>query len=146
MWLEPNMEKISASIAGLLFGAGLAISGMVNPMKVLNFLDLFGTHDFTLAFVMGGGLITAMIGYQLLFKRGKPFFADRYDLPGTILIDSRLIGGAALFGLGWGISGVCPGPAIAGLVFGNSLSFIFVIAMAAGILAARFATNARNAS
>ncbi len=140
------MEKISASIAGLLFGAGLAISGMVNPMKVLNFLDLFGTHDFTLAFVMGGGLITAMIGYQLLFKRGKPFFADRFDLPGTTLIDAKLIGGAALFGLGWGISGVCPGPAIAGLVFGNSLSFIFVIAMAAGILAARFATNARNAS
>ena len=140
------MEKISASIAGLLFGAGLAISGMVNPMKVLNFLDIFGTHDFTLVFVMGGGLITAMIGYQLLFKRGKPFFADRFDLPGTTLIDAKLVGGAALFGLGWGISGVCPGPAIAGLVFGNSLSFIFVIAMAAGILAARFATNARNAS
>ncbi len=140
------MEKISASIAGLLFGAGLAISGMVNPMKVLNFLDLFGTADFTLIFVMGGGLITALIGYQLLFKRGKPFFADRFDLPGTTLIDSKLVGGAALFGLGWGISGVCPGPAIAGLVFGNSLSFIFVIAMAAGILAARFATNARNAS
>lgn len=140
------MEKISASIAGLLFGAGLAISGMVNPMKVLNFLDLFGTHDFTLAFVMGGGLITAMIGYQLLFKRGKPFFADRFDLPGTSLIDAKLVGGGALFGLGWGISGVCPGPAIAGLVFGNSLSFIFVVAMAVGILAARFATNARNAS
>lgn len=140
------MEKISASIAGLLFGAGLAISGMVNPMKVLNFLDIFGTHDFTLVFVMGGGLITAMIGYQLLFIRGKPFFADRFDLPGTTLIDAKLIGGAALFGLGWGISGVCPGPAIAGLVFGNSLSFIFVIAMAAGILAARFATNVRSAS
>ena len=140
------MEKISASIAGLLFGAGLAISGMVNPMKVLNFLDLFGTPDFTLVFVMGGGLITAMIGYQLLFKRDKPFFVDRFDLPGTTLIDAKLVGGAALFGLGWGISGVCPGPAIAGLVFGNGLSFIFVIAMAAGILAARFATNARNAS
>lgn len=140
------MEKISASIAGLLFGAGLAISGMVNPMKVLNFLDLFGTADLTLVFVMGGGLITALIGYQLLFKRGKPFFADRFDLPGTTLIDAKLVGGAALFGLGWGISGVCPGPAIAGLVFGNSLSFIFVVAMAAGILAARFATNARNAA
>lgn len=140
------MEKISASIAGLLFGAGLAISGMVNPMKVLNFLDIFGTHDFTLVFVMGGGLITAMIGYQLLFKRGKPFFTDRFDLPSTTLIDAKLIGGAALFGLGWGISGVCPGPAIAGLVFGNSLSFIFVIAMTAGILAARFTTSAGNAS
>ena len=140
------MEKLSAALAGLFFGAGLAISGMVNPMKVLNFLDLFGTHDFTLVFVMGGGLLTALIGYQLLFKRGKPFFAERFDLPGTTLIDARLIGGAALFGLGWGISGVCPGPAIAGLVFGNSLSFIFVIAMAIGILGTRFFTSARNAS
>jgi uncharacterized protein len=140
------MEKITSALAGLLFGAGLTYSGMTNPMKVLNFLDLLGTHDFTLVFVMGGGLLTALIGYQLLFKRGKPFFANRFDLPTATIIDKRLIGGAALFGLGWGITGVCPGPAIAGLVFGNSLSYIFVIAMAAGILAARLATNARNAS
>jgi uncharacterized protein len=137
------MEKITAAISGLLFGAGLTISGMVNPMKVLNFLDLIGTHDFTLIFVMGGGLITALIGYQLLFKRGRPFFADRFDLPTSKFIDAKLIGGAALFGMGWGITGVCPGPAIAGLVFGNSLSFIFVVAMAIGIIAARFATTAR---
>jgi uncharacterized protein len=140
------MEKITGALAGLLFGAGLTYSGMTNPMKVLNFLDLLGTHDFTLVFVMGGGLLTALIGYQLLFKRGKPFFANRFDLPTATIIDKRLIGGAALFGLGWGITGVCPGPAIAGLVFGNSLSFIFVIGMAAGILATRLATNARNAS
>jgi uncharacterized protein len=140
------MEKITSALAGLLFGAGLTYSGMTNPMKVLKFLDLLGTHDFTLVFVMGGGLLTALIGYQILFKRGKPFFANRFDLPTATIIDKRLIGGAALFGLGWGITGVCPGPAIAGLVFGNSLSYIFVIAMAAGILAARLATNARNAS
>jgi uncharacterized protein len=140
------MEKITSALAGLLFGAGLTYSGMTNPMKVLNFLDLLGTHDFTLVFVMGGGLLTALIGYQLLFKRGKPFFANRFELPTATIIDKRLIGGAALFGLGWGITGVCPGPAIAGLVFGNSLSFIFVIGMAAGILATRLATNARNAS
>jgi uncharacterized protein len=140
------MQKITAALAGLLFGAGLTISGMVNPMKVLNFLDLFGTHDFTLVLVMGGGLITTLVGYQLLFKRGQPFFAKNFELPETKLIDLRLVGGAALFGLGWGISGICPGPAIAGLVFGNSLSFIFVFAMAIGILAARFATNARNAA
>jgi uncharacterized protein len=138
------MQKLTAAISGLLFGLGLTISGMVNPMKVLNFLDLFGTHDFTLVFVMGGGLLTAMIGYQLLFRHGKPFFVDRFELPGTSLIDAKLIGGAALFGLGWGISGICPGPAIAGLVFGNSLSFIFVAAMAVGIIAARFVTNARS--
>jgi uncharacterized protein len=133
------MQKLTAVISGLFFGAGLTISGMVNPMKVLNFLDLFGTHDFTLVFVMGGGLLTALIGYQLLFRRGRPFFADRFDLPSTNLIDSRLIGGAALFGIGWGITGICPGPALAGLVFGNSLSFIFVGAMAFGIILARFA-------
>jgi uncharacterized protein len=140
------MEKLTAAISGLLFGAGLTISGMVNPMKVLNFLDLFGTHDFTLIFVMGGGLLTALIGYQLLFKRGKPLFANRFDLPRSNLIDTKLVGGAALFGLGWGISGICPGPAIAGLVFGNSLSFIFVIAMAVGIIAARYFTTVRSAS
>jgi uncharacterized protein len=140
------MEKLTAAISGLLFGAGLTISGMVNPMKVLNFLDLFGTHDFTLIFVMGGGLLTALIGYQLLFKRGKPLFANRFDLPRLNLIDTKLVGGAALFGLGWGISGICPGPAIAGLVFGNSLSFIFVIAMAVGIIAARYFTTVRSAS
>jgi uncharacterized protein len=140
------MEKLTAAISGLLFGAGLTISGMVNPMKVLNFLDLFGTHDFTLIFVMGGGLLTALIGYQLLFKRGKPLFANRFDLPRLNLIDTKLVGGAALFGLGWGISGICPGPAIAGLVFGNSLSFIFVGAMAVGIIAARYFTTYRNAS
>ncbi len=140
------MEKLTSAIAGLLFGAGLAISGMVNPMKVLNFLDLFGSPDFTLIFVMGGGLLTTLIGYQLLFRRSKPFLTDRFDLPDTNFIDKKLIGGAALFGLGWGISGVCPGPAIAGLVFGNSLSFIFVIALAVGILAAKFASTARSVS
>jgi uncharacterized protein len=137
------MEKLTSALAGLLFGAGLTLSGMVNPMKVLNFLDLFGTHDFTLAFVMGGGLVTALLGYQLLFRRNKPFFADRFYLPGSKLIDVRLIGGAALFGLGWGITGLCPGPAIAGLVFGKSLSFIFVAAMALGILGARLASRSR---
>lgn len=140
------MEKATALISGLLFGAGLTISGMVNPMKVLNFLDLFGTHDFTLAFVMGGGLLVALIGYQLLFRRGKPFFATRFDLPDTQLINAKLLGGAALFGLGWGISGACPGPAIAGLVFGNILSFVFVVTMAVGILLGRAITNARSAA
>jgi uncharacterized protein len=99
-----------------------------------------------LVFVMGGGLITTMIGYQLLLRRPKPLFTDCFQIPETTLIDAKLVGGAALFGLGWGISGICPGPAIAGLVFGYSQSFIFVGAMAVGILAARFVTNDRNAS
>jgi uncharacterized protein len=138
------MKKLSAAVAGLLFGAGLTISGMVNPMKVLNFLDLFGTHDFTLAFVMGGGLLTALIGYQLTFRLSKPFFAERFSLPGTTLIDARIVSGAVLFGLGWGICGICPGPAISGLVFGYSQSFIFVATMAIGILLAKFAWPIQN--
>jgi uncharacterized protein len=137
------MQKIFALISGLLFGAGLTISGMVNPMKVLNFLDLFGAFDPTLIFVMGGGLLITLIGYQLIFRRGRPFFADKFQLPNANLIDARLIGGAALFGLGWGISGICPGPAIAGLVFGYSQGFIFVAAMAVGILIARYLTSNR---
>lgn len=135
------MEKLSAALAGLLFGAGLTISGMVNPMKVLNFLDLTGAFDPTLIFVMGGGLITTLIGYQLLFRFGRTLSGQSFHLPGTKMINARLITGAALFGLGWGISGICPGPAIAGLVFGNSLSFIFVAAMSVGIVGARFATR-----
>jgi uncharacterized protein len=132
------MQKFFALLAGLLFGAGLTVSGMVNPMKVLNFLDLFGSFDPTLMFVMGGGLLVTLIGYQLIFRRGKPFFAEVFHLPGTHLIDVRLIAGAALFGLGWGITGICPGPAIAGLVFGYPQGIIFVIAMALGILIARY--------
>lgn len=138
------MRSLSVLIAGALFGAGVTLSGMVNPMKVLNFMDLFGIFDPTLIFVMGAGLLITLIGYQLVFKRAKPLFDTQFFLPDTNLIDARLVGGAALFGLGWGLSGFCPGPAIASLVFGHMESFIFVAAMAAGIIAARFAV-ARNA-
>ena len=138
------MRSLSILIAGALFGAGVTLSGMVNPMKVLNFMDLFGIFDPTLIFVMGAGLLVTLIGYQLVFKRAKPLFDTQFFLPDTNLIDARLVGGAALFGLGWGLSGFCPGPAIASLVFGHMESFIFVAAMAAGMIAARFAV-ARNA-
>ena len=132
------MQKFFVLISGLLFGAGLAISGMVNPAKILNFLDLAGQFDATLIFVMGAGLIIATIGYQLIFKRGKPFFEAQFHLPIEGSIDVRLIGGAALFGIGWGLSGFCPGPAIASLVFGYQQSFIFVAAMIVGTLLVRF--------
>ena len=104
------MQKFFMLISGLLFGAGLTISGMVNPAKILNFLDLAGQFDATLIFVMGAGLIVTTIGYQLMFRRGKPFFETRFHLPTETGIDKKLIGGAALFGMGWGISGFCPGP------------------------------------
>ncbi len=132
------MQKFFVLISGLLFGAGLTISGMVNPAKILNFLDFTGQFDATLIFVMGAGLIVTTIGYQLVFKRGKPFLGANFHLPISDIIDAKLIGGAALFGLGWGLSGFCPGPALASLVFGYQQSFIFVAAMIVGTLLVRF--------
>ncbi len=131
------MGRIAVFIAGLLFGAGLTVSGMVNPMKVLNFMDLFGQWDATLIFVMGAGLVVTFIGYRLVLTRARPLYTSSFYLPRSTMLDARLIGGAAFFGLGWGLTGFCPGPAVASLVFGRTESFIFVIAMAAGMLAAR---------
>ena len=131
------MSRIAVLISGLLFGAGLTISGMVNPMKILNFLDFTGSFDPTLIFVMGGGLLVTMIGYQLLFRQPKPLFADQFQIPTLKQIDRRLVGGAVLFGIGWGLSGFCPGPAIASLVFGHAESFVFVAAMAIGMVLTR---------
>lgn len=128
---------LSFALAGLLFGAGVTISGMVNPMKVLNFLDFLGTWDPTLIAVMGGGLVVTFIGYRFILRSARPLFADAFQLPGTRIIDAKLVGGAVIFGLGWGLSGFCPAPAMASLVFGNSQSLIFVAAMAAGTLAMR---------
>ena len=132
------MQKFFVLVSGLLFGAGLTISGMVNPAKILNFLDLSGQFDATLIFVMGAGLIVATFGFQLIFKRSKPFFDTNFHLPTSDVIDIKLIGGAALFGMGWGLSGFCPGPALASLVFGYQQSFIFVAAMIVGTLLVRF--------
>ena len=132
------MQKLFVLISGLLFGAGLTISGMVNPAKILNFLDLTGQFDATLIFVMGAGLIVTTVGYQLIFRRGRPFFDSQFHLPTPEVIDLKLIGGAALFGVGWGLSGFCPGPAIASLVFGYQQSFIFVAAMIVGTMLVRF--------
>lgn len=131
------MIRLSALLAGLLFGFGLAVAGMVNPLKVLNFMDLFGTWDPTLLFVMGAGLAVTGAGYRIVMARRAPLFADRFSLPGSNAIDARLLAGGALFGLGWGLTGFCPGPAIASLVFGRPESYIFVIAMAAGMAATR---------
>jgi len=133
------LMRLSVFVSGLLFGIGLAISGMVNPAKILNFLDLFGSNfDGTLIFVMAAGVIVATIGYRLVFSRGRPFFAARFHLPTLTAVDVRLIGGAAIFGLGWGLSGFCVGPAIASLVLGHSESVVFVITMSVGMLAAGF--------
>ncbi len=132
------MERFTVFIAGLLFGAGVTVSGMVNPMKVLNFMDIAGQWDPTLLFVMGAGLAVTFIGYRLVLARAKPVFAAAFTLPSSRLIDARLVGGAALFGIGWGLTGFCPGPAIASLAFRHWQSYLFVAAMAAGMIAARY--------
>jgi uncharacterized protein len=137
------MKNLAILICGALFGAGVTVSGMVNPMRVLNFMDIFGAFDPTLIFVMGAGLLVNLIGYRLVFRRNAPLFESGFNLPATSLIDTRLIGGATLFGLGWGLSGFCPGPAVASLVFGYSESILFVIAMAIGILLGRTILNAK---
>jgi uncharacterized protein len=127
--------KITVFISGLLFGVGLTVSGMANPMKILNFLDITGQWDASLIFVMAAGLVVTLTGYQITFKRNAPLFASSFKLPTRIHIDAKLLTGAALFGLGWGLSGFCPGPAVASLAFGNSESFVFVGAMTIGMIA-----------
>lgn len=124
---------------GLLFGLGLVVSGMSDPAKVLNFLDLFGTWDPSLAFVMGGAVAVAFVGYRLVFARGRPVTGDTFHLPEWTEIDRRVIAGPAIFGFGWGLSGFCPGPAITALGLGAAGTLAFVPAMLAGMWLARIA-------
>lgn len=130
---------LSALIAGLVFGSGIAVSGMGNPAKVMNFFDVFGTWDPSLAFVMGGALLTTLIGYRVIFgRRSAPLFGTRFQLPTEKTIDAKLIGGSALFGVGWGISGFCPGGAIPALGFAPWPTALFLISMGGGMLLARW--------
>ena len=131
------MPAIVALLAGVLMGLGLAVSGMIDPAKVLNFLDLAGAWDPTLALVMASALLTTMAGYRLVLRREKPLYAASYSLPRRRDIDARLVAGAALFGIGWGLAGFCPGPAIAALTSFRVEPFLFVAAMAAGMVIAK---------
>lgn len=134
-----NRNTIIASFAaGAIFGLGLVISGMANPAKVLGFLDLAGNWDPTLAFVMGGAILVAFPAFQLAKRREKPLLAEKWSLPDRGDIDPRLLAGAALFGIGWGIAGFCPGPALAAIGIVPVEALIFVAAMIAGALAYRF--------
>ena len=129
-------------LIGLLFGGGLVVSGMADPAKVLNFLDLFGTWDPSLAFVMGGAVLVAFIGYRLVLTREKPIVGIRYQLPTREDIDARLIVGPAIFGIGWGLGGFCPGPALTSLTLGATSTVAFVVAMMLGMWAARTMADA----
>lgn len=125
------MKTLMGYIAGLLFGLGVAVSGMTDPARVLGFLDFFGAWDPTLLWVLGGAVITNFIGYRLVLRRKHPVFAGSFQLPGRNDLDARLIGGAALFGIGWGLSGYCPGPAIASV---SGLSVPLAAMLAAMVL------------
>jgi len=124
---------VSAFAAGLLFGLGLIVSQMVNPAKVLGFLDIFGAWDPSLALVMGGAVAVSALGYVVARRRGVPVLAPRLEIPTRRDLDPRMIGGAALFGIGWGLVGLCPGPALVGLTFGPWPVFVFVTAMIVGM-------------
>lgn len=130
------MAALAALAAGMLFGLGLAISQMANPAKVLGFLDLAGHWDPSLALVMGGALAVTLPGYRLVLRRPKPVLSASFGLPTSRTIDWRLIGGAAIFGVGWGLVGFCPGPAIVSVAWTLGGNLWFLAAMAAGMLAA----------
>ena len=131
------MRLVTALVIGLIFGTGIAVSGMINPAKVLNFFDLFGTWDPSLAFVMAGALAVAIPGYRLVLARPAPAFEDRFQLPDTRVIDRRLILGSATFGIGWGIAGFCPGGALPAIGTGDPAVFLFLAALIGGLLGAR---------
>jgi uncharacterized membrane protein YedE/YeeE len=126
-----------AGIIGLMFGAGIAISGMGNPAKVLNFFDFAGTWDPSMLVVMGSALVVTAVGYRLVLRRTKPVCEAKFHLPTNRKLDVPLVAGSAVFGIGWGISGFCPGGAVPALGLGEPSAWIFVGAMLAGIAAAR---------
>ena len=132
------MRLLSAFAIGLIFGLGITVSGMINPAKVLNFFDIAGTWDPSLAFVMAGALAVAIPGYRLVLGRPAPVMERRFQLPETRAVDRRLVLGSIVFGLGWGIAGFCPGGALPALGTGARDVYIFTAALVVGLLAARW--------
>jgi uncharacterized membrane protein YedE/YeeE len=124
--------SVAAGSAGALFGAGLASAGMTDPRRILGFLDIAGDFDPTLAWVLAAALLVSAVGQRWVLRRARPLCATRFQLPAARGIDPRLVLGAALFGIGWGWAGYCPGPAIAGLAVGSREALWFVPAMLAG--------------
>lgn len=122
----------AAAMAGALFGAGLALSGMTDARRVLGFLDIMGDFDPTLMWVLGSALLVSAVGQRWVLRRRQPLYANRFQLPAARGVDVRLLLGAALFGIGWGWAGYCPGPAIAGLAVASREALWFVPAMLAG--------------
>lgn len=124
---------IAALVSGALFGIGLAMSGMTDARRILGFLDVFGDFDPALLFVLGGAVVTTVVLFRFVLRRGSPVLASIFHISNLRHIDRRLLGGAAVFGCGWGIAGYCPGPALAGLGIGSLEALWFVPAMIAGM-------------
>ena len=127
------MRGITALLCGIVFGVGLAMSGMTDTAKVLGFLDLFGNWVPDLAFVMGGAVCVTLVAFRFVLKRERPLLSPGFSLPTNNAIDGRLLGGAAIFGIGWGVYGYCPGPAISALVYLDIKTLVFVVAMLTGM-------------
>ncbi|WAE50826.1 YeeE/YedE family protein [Stutzerimonas frequens] len=128
------MRKLTSFAAGLLFGLGLLLSGMANPAKVIGFLDVAGAWDPSLALVMVGAIATALVPFTWAKRRERSFLDAPMRLPSKRELDGRLIGGSLVFGIGWGVAGICPGPAIAVLLSGHWQVVLFVLAMLGGML------------
>jgi uncharacterized membrane protein YedE/YeeE len=127
------MSRVSSLLCGLLFGAGLAASGMTDTAKVIGFLDIFGQWDPDLLFVMGSAVLTTVISFYFILKRPHPIFGKAFFLPKNKSIDRKVLIGAILFGIGWGLYGYCPGPAVAAIVYLQPVTAVFLIAMFAGM-------------
>jgi uncharacterized membrane protein YedE/YeeE len=132
-------------VSGTLFGAGLTVSGMTDPARVRGFLDIFGEWDPTLAFVMGGAVLVMAVAWRIRFRMLRPVFGERFSLPDRKDLDARLIAGSVLFGVGWGVAGLCPGPAIASLALSPAAILPFVAAMLAGMLLQKIVFETQSA-
>ena len=130
------MRSLAAGLAGLIFGLGLAIAEMINPAKILDFLDIAGDWDPSLALVLLAAVGVAFFGYSWALTVEKPALADSFSLPEQTRIDARLVVGAAIFGIGWGLGGLCPGPGLASIAYGNFDSLFFITAMGLGLYSA----------
>lgn len=133
-------------LSGALFGAGLTLSGMTDPQRVRGFLDVFGRWDPTLVFVMGGAVIVMAIAWRIQSRMKRPLFSEKFSLPDRRDFDARLIAGSALFGVGWGIAGLCPGPAVASLALSPLSALPFLAAMLAGMALHNILPEARSRS
>lgn len=131
------MHIVASLASGILFGLGLAVSGLINPAKVQGFLDIAGNWDPSLAATMGTAVLVTAIGYRLVLAKGRPVFGPSFQIPSRRDIDTRLVAGAAIFGIGWGLVGFCPGPAISSLALRMPQVFTFVAAMLVGMIVGR---------